>query len=34
MASGSLFFHKDDSGRDWYETHDGKLLPIVEAFKT
>ncbi len=35
MASGSLFFsRKMILIETWYETHDGKLLAIVEAFKT
>ena len=34
MASSSVLLKKNDSRRDWYETHDGELLAIIKAFKT
>ncbi len=30
----AFFFRKMISAETWYETHDGELLAIVEAFKT
>ncbi len=34
MASGSLFSRKMIPVETWYETYNGELLAIVEAFKT
>ena len=34
MVSSSLFSRKMIPIETWYETHDGELLAIVEAFKT
>ena len=33
MASSSLIFRKMISIKIWYETHDKKLLAIIEAFQ-
>ena len=32
--SVAFFFRKMIHAKTWYKTHDGKLLAIVEAFKT
>ena len=34
MASGALFFLKDNPTETRYKTHDNGLLAIVKAFKT